>query len=231
MIPPSILESVRIVASAFGNLLPEVVFVGGATTGFLVTDPAAPEQRPTQDVDVVLRIASYADYIEMCQRLRELGFVEDSAEGSPRCRWIVRTIKVDVMSWGQHPGPPSRWFEEAHRLATTYSIGAGLDIRVITAPYFLAAKLEAFLDGRRDDIRISRDVEDIIAVVDGRSSLQDEVTSSSALLREYVASQVRALIANLDFVDIVAGHLPGDSASQARLPGVVARLRALADTA
>jgi hypothetical protein len=38
------------------------------------------------------------------------------------------------------------------------------------------------------------------------------------------------LLADPDFVDAVAGHLPGDSASQARLPLVLARMRAIAVT-
>ena len=228
MIAPHILDSVRTVALAFGDFLQELMFVGGAATGFLVTDPLAPVQRNTEDVDVVVRIVSYAEYLHLCGRLRDLGFAEDSSEGATRCRWIVRAIKVDVMSWGEHPGPPSRWFQEAHRLATAHSIGNDLNIRVITAPYFLAAKFEAFADGQRGDIRISRDIEDLIAVVDGRQDIAAEVGSSSPLLREYVAAQMSALIADRDFADAVAGHLPGDSASQARFPLVIARLQTLA---
>lgn len=33
-------------------LLDRLVFVGGATTGLLISDPAAPDIRPTRDVDV-----------------------------------------------------------------------------------------------------------------------------------------------------------------------------------
>ncbi len=41
------------VARALGDFRSEVVFVGGATLGLLVSDPAAPMVRPTDDVDVV----------------------------------------------------------------------------------------------------------------------------------------------------------------------------------
>jgi len=34
-------------------LLEQLVFVGGAVAGVLITDPAMPEIRPTQDVDVI----------------------------------------------------------------------------------------------------------------------------------------------------------------------------------
>ncbi|MCP4447623.1 MAG: hypothetical protein GY811_20130 [Myxococcales bacterium] len=41
------------VARALGDFRSEVVFVGGATLGLLVSDPAAPMVRPTDDIDVV----------------------------------------------------------------------------------------------------------------------------------------------------------------------------------
>ncbi len=36
-------------------LLEQLVFVGGAVAGVLITDPAMPDIRPTQDVDVIWR--------------------------------------------------------------------------------------------------------------------------------------------------------------------------------
>ena len=42
------------VAEQLGEaLLEQLVFVGGAVAGVLITDPAMPEIRPTQDVDVI----------------------------------------------------------------------------------------------------------------------------------------------------------------------------------
>lgn len=37
-------------------LLEQLVFVGGAVAGVLITDPAMPEIRPTQDVDVICSV-------------------------------------------------------------------------------------------------------------------------------------------------------------------------------
>jgi hypothetical protein len=78
-------------------LLGEVVFVGGCTTALLITDPGAEAVRPTYDVDVIVKIASYADYIVFSERLRALGFQEDSSEGAPLCRWQWEQTKLDVM--------------------------------------------------------------------------------------------------------------------------------------
>jgi len=47
------LELLELAASTLGELVDEVVFVGGAAVTLWITDPAAPPVRPTNDVDVV----------------------------------------------------------------------------------------------------------------------------------------------------------------------------------
>ena len=49
------IEWVRIVAERLGDLREEVAFLGGATIGLLITDPAAAAVCPTKDVDVYQR--------------------------------------------------------------------------------------------------------------------------------------------------------------------------------
>jgi hypothetical protein len=43
-------------------LTDRMVFLGGCATGLLLTDPAAPEVRPTRDVDVITEVGSLAEY-------------------------------------------------------------------------------------------------------------------------------------------------------------------------
>jgi len=78
-------------------ILGELVFVGGCSTGLLVTDRAAADVRPTTDVDAIAEITSYVGYIELSERLKKLGFREDAREGAPRCRWRQNTTTLDVM--------------------------------------------------------------------------------------------------------------------------------------
>jgi len=80
------LDMVALVAKRLGDLRAEVVFVGGAVTGLLITDPAAPEARKTDDVDVIVEALSYAACANLSARLRKLGFREDQSEGAPACR-------------------------------------------------------------------------------------------------------------------------------------------------
>jgi hypothetical protein len=105
---------------------------------------------------------------------------------------------------------------------------SGHDIRLIAAPVFLATKLEAF-DGRgRGDSLSSHDLEDLLAVVDGRVSLLDECRASPAELRDWLAGRFAELLATPAFVEALAGHLPSDAASQARLPELLRTLQQIA---
>ncbi|MFT5350503.1 MAG: hypothetical protein ACI909_001223 [Planctomycetota bacterium] len=52
------LDIVMLTADKLGRLCDEMVFLGGSTTGLLITDKAAPPVRATKDVDVT----SLADY-------------------------------------------------------------------------------------------------------------------------------------------------------------------------
>lgn len=94
-------------------------------------------------------------------------------------------------------------------------------IRVVSPPYLLATKLEAFRGRGGDDFLGSRDFGDIIALVDGREELVDEVANADDDVRGYLAKEIRAMLAASRFLDGVFGALRSDSASQARADVVV----------
>ncbi len=225
------LEMVALVAERLGDLRGEVVFLGGAVTALLVTDPAAAEVRPTTDVDVIVDLATHTDYARLSERLRKLGFREDTSEGAPACRWLVAGVKVDVMPTNEAVlGFGNRWYGPAIEHAEARTVGE-LAVRVVSAPYFLGTKLEAF-DGRGEgDYRASHDLEDVIAVVDGRSELVADVTAAPEALRNYLKRRIGQLLDAPRFIEALPGHLPGDAASQGRAPLVLARLKALAGRA
>ena len=100
-------------------------------------------------------------------------------------------------------------------------------MRVVTSPYFLGTKLEAFRGRGQGDFYARRDLEDLVAVVDGRSSLLDEVRAAPSNLRAYVGDQIGALLDSANFISALPAHLPGDEASQARVQMVLRVLEQL----
>lgn len=74
---------------------------------------------------------------------------------------------------------------------------------------------------------MSHDLEDIVTVVDGRPALVDELRNTPEELRTYIAMEISSLLGATQFLDALPGHLPGDSASQSRVPIVLELLEAL----
>jgi predicted nucleotidyltransferase len=221
-------ELLQMMASRLQPLLEEVVFLGGCATQLLITDPAAPPLRITDDVDVIVEIGSLLEYSKFSKRLRNLGFVEDSSEGAPICRFRVDGMKLDVMPTDESIlGFSNRWYSDAFSKAETLKF-YGLNLRVVTAPHFLATKLEAFKGRGAGDFSASKDLEDIISVIDGRPTLLEEVSNANARLLGYIRREFGKLLENREFVEAVPGHLLGDPASQARAPRILKILKELA---
>jgi hypothetical protein len=196
-------------ARLLGPVLEDLVFVGGCATGLLITDVAAGKVRPTFDVDAIVEISSYSEYATFSERLRELGLHEDVREGAPICRWRYEDLTIDVMPIDESIlGFSNRWYEEAHKTAQRTELASDLSIDVITAPYFIASKFEAFRGRGKGDFFGSHDLEDLIAVVDGRDRLADEVRESSTQLREYIRVETKRLLEDRAFMDALPGLLP-----------------------
>ena len=217
------------VAEALGPLRERVVFLGGCATGLLLTDTAAPSIRSTKDVDVIVEVATRLAYHKIEQELVRLGFQHDTSEGAPLCRWTFDDLLLDVMPTDPELlGFSNRWYPEAVHHAVACELPSGLWIRLVTSPYFLATKLEAFFGRGRGDFFGSHDLEDFVAVMDGRPEVIEETLAASPELRRYLAKTLTTLLGDPDFVYSLQGHLPPDHGSQGRLPMVLEMIGTLA---
>src|SRR5580692_691678 len=177
-------------AKLLGPVLGELVFVGGCATALLITDNAAADVRPTFDIDAIAEITSYAAYTEFSERLRKLGFQEDTSKGAPICRWWQKTTILDVMPLdAKILGFSNTWYEPAMIHSEERELDKGLKIRLVAPAYFCASKLEAFAGRGRKDFAGSRDLEDLIAVVDGRVELVGEIRAAESNVRSYLAKE------------------------------------------
>ena len=220
-----LLESV---VKTLGPLCEQLVFVGGCAAGLLITEAAAPPVRVTKDVDAIVEIVSLTEYHALERQLESGGFRHDRSPDAPICRWTVGNALLDVMPTDESVlGFGNRWYAEAAHTAIQVILPSGRKIRLISPPAFIGTKLEAFHGRGAGDFLASHDLEDIITVVDGRPELSKEVREASFQLREYLVAQIRALLQNDNFLEALPAHLPGDAASQARLPELLSRLRAL----
>ncbi len=207
-----------------------MVFLGGCATALLLTDPAAPEVRPTRDVDVITEVGSLAEYYQLAGELRTAGFVEDRTPSAPLCRWRASEIILDIMPTDERVlGFGNRWYRPALINAQAIVLPGGEQIRAVTAPYFLATKLEALAGRGGGDYLASRDLEDIVTLIDGRAEIIDEVAQANPELRQFLGRRLATLLATPLFVEALPAHLPPDTASQARLVVILKRLRQMVE--
>jgi hypothetical protein len=211
-------------ATKLAPFLREIVFVGGVTLGLLVTDKAAAPIRSTDDVDVIAEILTYVDYIAFSERLRKAQFTEDTSEEPLTCRWFHGNLKLDVLALSKEVlGYTNLWYKSALDHAVPFVLPSGQPIRMITAPYFLGTKMEAFRGRGQMDFLASHDLEDFIAVIDGRSTILKEVADSPGDVREYLTEAATSLLSESRFLDAV----PGFVLDYGRVPLILERLNQL----
>jgi hypothetical protein len=166
-------------------------------------------------------------------RLRARGFHEDIDSGVI-CRWRYNDGSDDVIldampSAGELLGFENPWQTAAMPHAARRTLPSGANIRAVTPPYLIATKLAAFSSRGRGDHLGSRDLEDVILLVDGREELVAEVAEADDDVRAFIATELAMLLRQARFVDAIFVFLRADIASRARAETVVLpRLHAIA---
>ncbi len=211
-----------------GGLVDEVVFVGGCATGLLITDPAAAPIRVTKDVDVIVQITTPEDYRSFTKQLKQRGFKEDTSKDAPICRWNGEEVILDIMPTDESIlGFSNLWYSSAFDAANLISLNNKCNIRLISAPYFLMTKCDAFDNRGKGDYYSSHDIEDIIAVIDGRSEIVSDVMRADNDLKSALVNRFQQLIKSSDFMQALSGHLLPDEASQKRISIIVDRMNSI----
>ena len=200
-----LLESI---ASALGDLLSSVTFVGGCSTILMVEKSAYFGVRMTEDVDGIIDATTFIEYHKFGQALRKQGFRED--DSGPVCRWLYDgdsgIVKLDIMPMDEKIlGFSNRWYKAAINEADNIKLASGKTIRLVSPTYFIATKFEAF-NGRGAGEFFSHDLEDIIFVMENRDNLILDLINSPKGLKQYFAEQAAALL-NDDFLNVLPGLL------------------------
>ncbi|MCA1704662.1 MAG: hypothetical protein LC808_15920 [Actinobacteria bacterium] len=201
----------ELAAEILGPVLPDVVFVGGATVHLWVTEPAAPPTRATDDVDVIAEVASRAAYYRLSDRLRGRGLSEE-ADQPVICRWRHRRTElvIDVMPVAEEVlGFSNPWYPTAVDTAETITLGSDATIRAAAPAALVATKLSAWGGRGKGDILRSLDVHDVLTLIDGRPGLHEELQAATPALRAFVKDELAALRTLPSFDYAVEGATAG----------------------
>lgn len=153
------------VAEGLGDLNERVTYVGGSVTALYATDKAVVDPRPTLDVDCVVEYFSFQEKEDFEAMLRQKHFAED-IEGDVICRWIYKQIEVDIMPTDErYFSFSNRWYKPGVKNREPYMLPNGRIIYIMPLMLFIATKLEALSGRGGDDLRGSKDFEDIVYVL------------------------------------------------------------------
>ena len=219
----------KIVARKLGKLNDEIVYLGGCTTALFINDPLSLDVRPTLDVDCIIDVISLRRYHKFENELSKIGF-KQSMEDDVICRWRCDDIILDVMPTDEKIlGFSNSWYKEAIQNAVTHQIAKDIFIKSITAPYFLAIKIEAFKTRGNNDFFGSHDLEDIITVIAGRVNITDEITLSSKELREHLKQIFEKMLKDNQFELALPGHVSDGPVTMQRVQIVKDRIKKIID--
>lgn len=200
------IRMLQFIAEKLGDLCNEVVFLGGCTTSLFISDPQFPDVRYTLDVDCIVNAISLSKYYQLEKKLVKKGFKRSSSE-AVICRWFYDDVILDVMPTDENIlGFGNRWYKKAIEHSFIYPLKDECTIRMVTAPYFLATKFEAFKTRGKMDFYASHDFEDIISVLDGRIEIIDEIIQSDEILKNYLIETFIEIYNARSFHGAIAGH-------------------------
>jgi predicted nucleotidyltransferase len=209
-------DMLKEVAKALGpDMCQQMTFVGGCTTGLLLTDDFTREQvRSTEDVDLIVHVMGAIGFVRLQEQLSQRGFrlsPNDEGDDLPICAMKLGELRVDFMPDDDTLGFSNRWYKDAMATATPYELDAETIINLVSPVYFVATKLEAWKGRGRGDALTSRDIEDILHLVDGRPELLGEIQSSNVEVSTYISHEVSKLLDDNNFEYAVSAQSRGDS--------------------
>lgn len=217
---PATVDMIKIIATALGDLNDRAVFVGGAAVPFYLPEAYLSQARPTEDIDIVMEVVGRKAGWLNDEALRAKGFQHDTSEGAPVCRWLYHGFKVDVMSTDASAvGFTNIWYKEGVERAVEV-LSTPVSVKIFSLPYFLASKIVAFRDRGNNDYMSSRDIEDIVSLLEVASEelLEKQLPQVSRVVREFLKKEFKLLLATSDFIDCIPGAVFNRiSANEAKL--------------
>ena len=195
------------VARGLKELNEKMVFIGGAVISLYTDDPAADEIRPTADIDMTINLANYVEWVQMQERLSELEFYPDP-QGQSICSYKFQNIAIDIMpAEDSSIGISNTWYKPGFNYLQTIQLEDGIIIKILSSPYFLATKLEAFKDRGKNDFYGSHDFEDIIYILDNRTTIVEEIIAADSNVKEYIKTELTTIKNHSQSDEILAMHI------------------------
>ena len=214
---------IKTVVTGLGKMANDVVFVGGAITEFYIENKSLiSELRQTDDVDCIIEVASRKNYSDLEEQLRKQKFENDR---KIICRWHYQGIIVDIMPTDTRIlGFSNRWYSEGILHSISYQIDKNMTIKILSIPYFIGCKIEALFNRGMRDLRLSKDLEDIVFLIN--YGLKVDTVNNNAL-KKYINNQFKILLSKFELREAIFCVLPFGENDEAYVDNIIKELTML----
>ncbi|MFN3639578.1 MAG: hypothetical protein ACK4UK_01545 [Flavobacterium sp.] len=143
----------------------------------------------------------------MQERLAELEFYPDP-QGQSICSYKYQNIAIDIMPADDSSlGVSNRCYKPGFRHLQQVTLEDGTSINILPPPYFLATKLEAFKNRGQNDFYGSHDFEDIMYLLDNRTTLVEEINTADEQVRHFIKKELNTIKNHPQANEILAMHI------------------------
>lgn len=116
-------------------------------------------------------------------------------------------VIIDLMPINEEIlGFSNSWYKDGFQTAIDYKIDDLNTVKILSPPYFLASKLEAFRNRGNNDGRTSTDFEDFVYVLENRSSIWDEMKDADTKVRYFLRDQFHEFNNNKHIEEWIGAH-------------------------
>ena len=98
------------------------------------------------------------------------------------------------------------WYAEGFQNAINYRIDKNMNIKIFSAPYFIASKIEAFKARGGEDFRTSHDFEDLVYVLENSKDLVEKLVNSPDNLQKYLKKEFKVFLQTPTIEEGIYGH-------------------------
>ena len=208
------LKVVEKVAISLEELNNDVIYVGGAVVSLYVTDDGAEQPRPTKDIDISVKISTYAQMDELREKLA-LKKIYPAPSEKIMYRYSYEDILIDFIPYEETPlGPTNSWLKPGFEKAYPVNIGE-IEIKILPVSLFLATKWEAF-KSRGNDPRTSHDFEDIIYILDNNLEVVEDIQNANKDVQDFLKAMSYEILNHNSRNEIIECHINPFIADQRR---------------
>ncbi len=209
-------------SASLRELLPQIVFTGGAVLPAYVTDKSAPLPRTGRNLTVVADVAHQADWVNFQQNLGNLGFKQKTVTSNQLESWTNMAITLHItpshlaISMGK-----SGWYEQGLFHAQFIPLDKQFRIRVLTLPYLMASFLEQIPNNA--DLRFCTAWNDLVYLFAYHDNPITEVSGAFYDIRNFLQTNLRRLATN-NLLEEAIFYALGSDAHSSRVAKVKSRI-------